>query len=117
MFESSTLEMNPAQGRPHLGVGHIHASGIQPVFYLLCIVDLQEVITTELHVCQLLVMFKEVNRESHLARWAGCCGNQNNKGRYHTSVGFLLCPKSSPGGAHTCTLWLSKNSSGSLCKH
>lgn len=71
------LNLNPAWPSPHLGVGHIHASGIQPVLYLLCIVDLQKVITTKLHICQLLVVFKEVNGEGHLAGCAGCCGEQH----------------------------------------
>lgn len=68
-----TQGLIPVQCHSHLGVGHIHAGGIQPVFYLLCIIDLQEVITTKLHICQLLVVFKKVNGESHLARCAGCC--------------------------------------------
>lgn len=61
---------------PHLGVGHIHASGIQPVLYLLRVVHLQEVIPTELHVAQLLVVLEEVDGEGHLAGGAGCCGGQ-----------------------------------------
>lgn len=77
LFESFYYEMSPAWRSPHLGVGHIHASGIQPVLYLLCIVDLQEIITTKLHICQLLVVLKEVNGEGHLARCAGCCGEQH----------------------------------------
>lgn len=44
------------------------------MLYLLCIVDLQEVITTKLHICQLLVVFKKVDGEGHLAGCAGCCG-------------------------------------------
>ena len=68
---------------PHLGVGHIHASGIQPVLYLLCVVYLQEVIPTKLHVGQLLVVLKEVNGEGHLAGGAGCCGGQCRGAREH----------------------------------
>lgn len=44
-------QSEPAPSAAHLGVSHIHASGVQPVLYLLCIVDLQEVITTKLHIC------------------------------------------------------------------
>lgn len=101
----------PSRGSPHLGVGHIHAGGIQPVLYLLCIIDLQEVITTKLHICQLLVVFKEVNGEGHLARRARCCGEQHQIaesvgkwGRYHRCAhatgkdAFPLSPR-----AHTLT--------------
>jgi len=56
----------------YLCVGHIHASGIEPVLYLLSIVNLQQVIASKLHICELLVVFKEVNREVHLAGCASC---------------------------------------------
>lgn len=56
----------------YLCVGHIHASGIESVLYLLSIVNLQQVIASKLHICELLVVFKEVNREVHLAGCASC---------------------------------------------
>ena len=56
----------------YLCVGHIHASGIEPVLYLLGIVNLQQVIASKLHICELLVVFKEVNREVHLAGCTSC---------------------------------------------
>lgn len=56
----------------YLSVGHIHASGIEPVLYLLSIVNLQQVIASKLDICELLVVFKEVNREVHLAGCASC---------------------------------------------
>lgn len=56
----------------HLCVGHVHARGIEPVLYLLGIVHLQQVIASKLHVCELLVVLKEVNGEVHLAGCASC---------------------------------------------
>lgn len=56
----------------HLCVGHVHARGIEPVLYLLGIVHLQQVIASELHICELLVVLKEVNGEVHLAGCASC---------------------------------------------
>lgn len=50
----------------YLCVGHIHSSGIESVFDLLSIVDLQQVITPKLHFCQLLVVFKKIHWECHL---------------------------------------------------
>lgn len=55
----------------YLCVGHIHPSGVEPVFDLLSVVDLQQVIATKLHLCQLLVVFKEVHREGHLTGGPG----------------------------------------------
>ena len=85
MFSNNAVSegLNPAGRGPHLGVGHVHASGIQPVLYLLCIVDLQEVLTTKLHICQLLVVLKEVYGEGHLAGRAGRCGEQHQIAREH----------------------------------
>lgn len=74
--KSANPESESALCAPHLGVSHVHASGVQPVLYLLCIVDLQEVITTKFHVCQLLVVLKEVDGEGHLAGCAGSCGDR-----------------------------------------
>lgn len=51
----------------YLGVGYIHPSGVEPVFDLLAIVNLQQVIAPKLHVCQLLIVLKEVDGESHEA--------------------------------------------------
>lgn len=56
---------------PYLCVGHIHPSGIKPVFDLLSIVDLEQVIASKLHLCQLLVVLKEVYWECHLTRGPG----------------------------------------------
>lgn len=50
----------------YLCVGHIHPCGVEPVFDLLSVVDLQQVITPKLHLCQLLVVFKEIHWECHL---------------------------------------------------
>lgn len=64
-------QQNP-QSLIYLRVGHIHASGIESVLYLLNVVNLEQVIASKLHVCELLVVFEEVNREVHLAGCASC---------------------------------------------
>lgn len=74
--QNANPESEPALCAPHLGVSHIHASGVQSVLYLLCIVDLQEVIATKLDIRQLLVVLKKVDGEGHLAGCAGCCGDR-----------------------------------------
>lgn len=85
VFSSHTVQKSfypgtaPTQRSPHLGVGHVHAGGVQPVLYLLRIVHLQEIIPTKLHIRQLLVVLKEVDGECHLARCAGCCGEQDQR--------------------------------------
>lgn len=56
---------------PYLGVCHIHPSGIEPVFDLLSIVDLQQIIAPKLHLRQLLVVFKEVHWECYLTGGPG----------------------------------------------
>lgn len=61
---ASSPSLTPA--RSYLGVGHVHAGGVETVLDLLGIVDLQEVVAPKLHVCQLLVVFKEVDGEVHL---------------------------------------------------
>lgn len=47
------------------------------MLYLLSIVNLQQVIASKLHICELLVVFEEVNREVHLAGCASCCKRQD----------------------------------------
>lgn len=103
MFSNNTVSegQNPAGRSPHLGVGHIHASGIQPVLYLLCIVDLQEVITTKLHICQLLVVLKEVDGEGHLAGRARCCGEQHQIAGEHRGARPLPPPTHSQRSPHS----------------
>lgn len=56
---------------PYLCVGNIHPSGVEPVFDLLSIVDLQQIIASKLNLCHLLVVFKEVHWECHLTRSSG----------------------------------------------
>lgn len=51
----------------YLCVCHIHPCRIEPVFDLLSIVDLQQVVAPKLHFCQLLIVFKKVYREGDLA--------------------------------------------------
>lgn len=63
--------------RTHLGVSHIHASGVQSMLDLLSIVDLQEVVASKLDICQLLVVLKEVDGEVHLGGGAGCWVEEN----------------------------------------
>lgn len=57
--------------RAYLCVGHIHPCRVESVFDLLPIVDLQQVIAPKLHLCQLLVVFKEVHWEGHLTGGPG----------------------------------------------
>lgn len=67
------MSLTKPSNRPiYLCVGHIHASGIEPVLYLLSVVNLQQVVASELYISELLVMFKEVNGEVHLAACASC---------------------------------------------
>lgn len=42
------------------------------MLYLLSVVNLQQVVASELHIRELLVVFKEVNGEVHLAGRASC---------------------------------------------
>lgn len=56
---------------PYLCVGDIHPSRVEPVFDLLSIVNLQQVIAPKLHLRQLLVVLKEVHWECDLT---GCSG-------------------------------------------
>lgn len=63
------------------------------MLYLLRVVDLQEVVPAKLHIRQLLVVFKKVNGEGHLARCAGCCAEQNQGTQ---SISKRVTPTSAP---------------------
>lgn len=57
----------------YLGVGHIHPRGVEAVFDLLPVIDLQQVIASKLHFCELLIVFEEIHRKCHLAGCACSC--------------------------------------------
>lgn len=55
----------------YLRVGHVHPCGVEPVFDLLPVVNLQQVVASKLHLGQLLVVLKEIHGEGELAGGPG----------------------------------------------